>query len=178
MTDTDTDTDTQLQETPNQEEQVTPNQQGEGTPNQQGEGTQNQQGEGQDQQDEGVIKKKSYNESMDKVDTYIEQQKNKVEETWCKLNKTIKLQKIKEYVARIEVDKTKNSVMLEFLRDCLDKKKLLRVKDVVFDKTTGTIQNIPSLIYTNGRYTLKNMDTKHVSTMKSLPKKKTTLSNK
>ena len=60
-----------------------------------------------------------------------------------------------------------------FFKDSLDKKKLCRVKDVIYDKINGIIKEIPSLTYTksNKHFTLKNMD-KRVSTLKSLAPKK------
>ena len=60
-----------------------------------------------------------------------------------------------------------------FLKDCLDRKRLQRVKDVEYDKLTGEVKMIPSLTYVKGtkHFTLKNMD-KRVSTLKSLPPKK------
>ena len=59
------------------------------------------------------------------------------------------------------------------MKDCLDRKRLQRVKDVIYDKTTGTIKDIPSLVYNKAskNYTLKN-ETKRVSTLKSLAQKK------
>ena len=63
--------------------------------------------------------------------------------------------------------------MLSFLKDCIDRKKLQRVKDVIYDKEIGTIKEIPSLCYvkSNKHFTLKNLD-KRVSTLKSLAPKK------
>ena len=56
-----------------------------------------------------------------------------------------------------------------------------RVKDVIYDKINGTIKEIPALSYTkiNKHFTLKNID-KRISTLKSLPVKKTqgTIKNK
>lgn len=117
------------------------------------------------------------------LDKFLENEKNNnVAEPWCKLNKTIKTKKLLEYV---EIYKTENSLndeesglMIRFLKDCLDKKKLQRVKDVVYDKETGIITSIPALCYTklNKHFTLKNID-KRVSTLKSLaPKKNTSVS--
>jgi hypothetical protein len=59
------------------------------------------------------------------------------------------------------------------LKDSLDKKKLSKVKDVVYDKDTGLIKEIPALTYTKAtkHFTLKNID-KRVSTLKSLAPKK------
>jgi hypothetical protein len=63
--------------------------------------------------------------------------------------------------------------MISFLKDCLDKKKLSRVKDVIYDKEKGIVKDIPALTYTksNKHFTLKNLD-KRVSTLKSLAPKK------
>ena len=56
-----------------------------------------------------------------------------------------------------------------------------RVKDVIYDKTTGQIKEIPALSYTksNKHFTLKNLE-KRVSTLKSLAPKKAhgTIKNK
>ena len=61
-----------------------------------------------------------------------------------------------------------------FFKDCLDRKKLQRVKDVNYDKVLGEIKDIPALFYnkTNKHFTLKNMDNR-ISTFKSLPARKT-----
>jgi hypothetical protein len=66
-----------------------------------------------------------------------------------------------------------SKALLVFLKDCLDKKKLARVKDVIYDKVTGIIKDIPALVYTksNKHFTLKNID-KRISTLKSLAPKK------
>ena len=64
-------------------------------------------------------------------------------------------------------------MLISFFKDCLDRKKFQRVKDVIYDKTTGLIKEIPALSYikTTKHFTLKNID-KRVSTQKSLPTKK------
>jgi len=113
------------------------------------------------------------------LDKFLENEKNNnSNEPWCKLNKTIKTKKLQDYV---EVYKTKNDLNNEesellflFLKDCIDRKKLQRVKDVIYDKENGTIKEIPALHYikSNKHFTLKNID-KRVSTLKSLAPKKT-----
>jgi hypothetical protein len=115
---------------------------------------------------------------LSNLDKFLENEKNNnVNEPWCKLNKTIKTKKIQEYV---EFYKSKNNLTNEegdllftFLKDCIDRKKLQRVKDVVYDKENGNIKDIPTLCYikTNKHFTLKNVD-KRVSTLKSLAPKK------
>ena len=64
--------------------------------------------------------------------------------------------------------------LINFFKDCLDRKKLQRVKDVTYNKDTGEIKDVPALYYNKptNHFTLKNLD-KRVSTLKGLtPKKK------
>ena len=112
------------------------------------------------------------------LEKFLEDEKiNNSNEPWCKLNKTIKTKKLIEYVEiykkekNLDENEAKNLVI--FFKDSLDKKKLCRVKDVIYDKINGIIKEIPSLTYTksNKHFTLKNMD-KRVSKLKSLAPKK------
>ena len=122
--------------------------------------------------------KSSSSNDLSNLDKFLENEKNNnVNEPWCKLNKTIKTKKIQEYV---EIYKEQNKLndeegrnLFSFLKDCIDRKKLQRVKDVIYDKDTGNIKEIPSLCYVKSskHFTLKNID-KRVSTLKSLAPKK------
>lgn len=115
---------------------------------------------------------------LSNLDKFLENEKNNnINEPWCKLNKTIKTKKIQEY---IEIYKQENNlndeesgILFSFLKDCIDRKKLQRVKDVLYDKENGNIREIPTLCYvkSNKHFTLKNID-KRVSTLKSLAPKK------
>lgn len=112
------------------------------------------------------------------LDKFLENEKNNnVNEPWCKLNKTIKTKKIIEFIETYKVEKKLDQEetlnLTKFLKDCLDKKKLCRVKDVTYDKITGVVKDIPALLYTksNKHFTLKNVD-KRISTLKSLAVKK------
>jgi hypothetical protein len=71
-------------------------------------------------------------------------------------------------------DKDK-SFLQDFLLYCLEQKKLIKTKDVVYDKVTGTITSIPCLLYTptlTKKFTLKRCE-KRPSTLSSLaPKSK------
>jgi hypothetical protein len=115
---------------------------------------------------------------LSNLDKFLESEKiNNSNEPWCKLNKTIKSRKLIEFVnlykEQQNLDEDESTVLTAFLKNSLDKKKLLRVKDVIYDKDSGTIKEIPALIYTkaNKHFTLKNVD-KRVSTLKSLSLKK------
>ena len=133
-----------------------------------------------------LIETKSSND-LSNLDTFLnEEMKNNEAEPWCKLNKTIKIQKMIEFVENYTTENVLNheesQLLINFLKDCLDKKKLLRVKDVVYDKIKGSITEIPSLVYNKPvkHFTLKNMDKQRVSTLKSLSVKKSncTIRNK
>jgi len=99
------------------------------------------------------------------------------DQPWSKLDKIIKTKKIMAYTEKfaeenlLSLSEKQNLVI--FLKDCLDRKKLQRIKDVEYDKTIGEIKSIPALQYTKltKHFTLKNLD-KRVSTLKSLPPKK------
>ena len=115
---------------------------------------------------------------LSSLEKFLEAEKiNNSNEPWCKLNKTIKTKKLLEYVEiyskEKKFDEEEIKIFTTFLKDSLDKKKLSRVKDVIYDKNTGIIKEIPALTYTksNKHFTLKNMD-KRVSTLKSLAPKK------
>lgn len=133
------------------------------------------------------LKETKSSNDISNLEKFLENEKNvNVNEPWCKLNKTIKTKKLQDYV---EIYKNKNNLsteesnmLLAFLKDSLDRKKLARVKDVIYDKETGIIKDIPALFYVKSskHFTLKNID-KRVSTLKSLAPKKSghgTIKNK
>jgi len=132
-----------------------------------------------------VTETKSSND-LSNLDKFLEAEKiNNSNEPWCKLNKTIKTKKLLEFVEiyskekNLEEDEKKGLTV--FLKDSIDKKKLSRVKDVIYDKVNGVVKEIPALLYTksNKHFTLKNID-KRISTLKSLAPKKShgTIKNK
>jgi len=132
------------------------------------------------------LKETKSENDLSNLDKFLESEKNNnVNEPWCKLNKTIKTKKIFEFIEKYKseknLDQEEEKLLTAFLKDCLDRKKLQRVKDVVYDKTNGIIKEIPALYYTkaNKHFTLKNID-KRVSTLKSLAPKKAqgTIKNK
>jgi hypothetical protein len=113
------------------------------------------------------------------LDKFLENEKiNNSNEPWSKLDKTAKIKKLTLFADNYKNDNnlTINEYenLLQFFRDCLDRKKLQRVKDVNYNKDTGEIKDIPALHYNKllNHFTLKNID-KRVSTLKGLtPKKK------
>ena len=117
--------------------------------------------------------------NLSNLDKFLENEKiTNSNEPWSKLDKTAKLKKLTIYAENYKItnnlcDEEYNGLIV-FFRDCLDKKKLQRVKDVVYDKDTGDIKEIPALCFNKPtkHFTLKNID-KRVSTSRGLaPKKK------
>jgi septum formation inhibitor MinC len=107
----------------------------------------------------------------------LEKDQNKME-TWNKLDKALKRQKLHAYaehygqeqsMAVREVKKLKS-----FFSDCLDKGKLTRTKDVSYNKEKREIEDIPALVYTapTHHFSLRNTDAKYVSTLKSMTPKR------
>jgi hypothetical protein len=116
--------------------------------------------------------------SLNNLEELLETERNENDcDNWIKLNKTTKLKKLIAYADKyssennLNVDEYEKLVL--FFKDCLDKKKLQRVKDVEYNKDTGDIISIQSLIYNknNHNFTLKNTY-KKVLTVKSLSSQK------
>jgi len=112
------------------------------------------------------------------IESFLEKEKtmNK-KQHWSKLSKLTKKNKIMDYC--VEYSKKNNlneNEIIElkaFLLKSLDRKKLQRVKDVIYDVENQIIINIPTLTINKqtNKYTLKNLD-KKVSTLKSLAPRK------
>jgi hypothetical protein len=84
-----------------------------------------------------------------------------------------------KYKIEKELTEEENQTLITFLKECLDKKKLQRIKDIIYDRENGEVKEIPALFFnkSNKHFTLKNMD-KRVSTLKSLPQKKVRITAK
>ena len=106
-----------------------------------------------------------------------EKQKNKAD-PWNKLDKTVKIQKLHIFAEKygkehgLPVKEIKS--LKQFFVSCLEKAKLQKTKDVVYDKEKRELISIPALHFNteNHSFTLKNMDAKRVSTLKSLTPKR------
>jgi hypothetical protein len=118
------------------------------------------------------------------MDELLEKEKmrNKTE-VWVKLDKTIKIQKLHQFAEKYGKDHnlpTKDIKSLKaFFIDCLEKNKLNKIKDVNYNKETQDIISIPALHFnqSNRSFTLKIVDNKRVSTLKSLTPKRITEKN-
>ena len=121
----------------------------------------------------------SFKEKEENVDHILENeiQQNK-NETWNKLNKTTKIQKLHEYADKYGIEHRYSGedtqALKQFFVESLERGKLLKTKEVNYNKTTQQIIDIQGLHYhTNThKFTLRIIDAKRVSTLKSLTPKR------
>jgi hypothetical protein len=118
------------------------------------------------------------------IDSLLEKEKlHNKSEAWNKLDKTIKIQKLHIFAEKYGKENNlpvKDIKSLKaFFIDCLEKNKLQKTKDVNYDKEKREIISIPALFFnvSNRNFTLKILDAKRVSTLKSLTPKRTLLNN-
>jgi len=122
-----------------------------------------------------------YNEEMNTntIDQLLENEKihNKTE-TWNRIDKTVKTQKLHEFAERYGKEHglpAKDIKGLKtFFSESLSKNKLQKTKEVLYDKDRQIITGVPALTFhpTNRNFTLRILDAKRVSTIKSLTPKK------
>lgn len=116
---------------------------------------------------------------MNAIDQMLETEKNNNRtESWNKLNKTVKIQKLHSFAEKygreegLPVKEVKH--LKTFFVECLEKNKLLKTKEVVYDRELRDITSIPALSFNveKKNFTLRNLDAKRVSTLKSLTPKR------
>tara|TARA_B100001059_G_C17371484_1_gene349935 strand:- start:16 stop:495 length:480 start_codon:yes stop_codon:yes gene_type:complete len=125
-----------------------------------------------------IEEKQEIVENLSNMDSFLEHEKKNISnEPWTKLDKTTKLMKFNDFVNNYTIEQeyselNKNELM-NFLSTTLDSKRLLKAKEVIYNKENGKITSIPSLVYNNTskKFTLKRCD-KRPSTLKSLAPKK------
>lgn len=137
--------------------------------------------------------------SISHIDSYLENERaiNNTE-PWGKLDKTVKISKLvafaKTYVDANGLPESESANLVTFLITCIDHKKIVKTKDVIYDKNTGKIISIPVLTHiassasaadastiisaATTKFTLRRCD-KRQSTLKSLsiPKRKINIDN-
>ena len=116
---------------------------------------------------------------VNNINDFLEKEKQThTNELWSKLDKTIKMQKIRVFVENYatinNLTAKESKTLLSFLATGLDQKRLSKAKDVIYDRETGIIKSIPCLLFNqiNRKFTLKRCE-KRQSTLKSLPPKRT-----
>jgi len=122
--------------------------------------------------------------NMNAIDALLEteKQKNKCD-SWNKLDKTVKTQKLHAFAEKYGKEHNYPAKDVKSLKtffvSCLEKAKLQKTKDVVYDKDSGEITSIPALFFNSmsHTFTLKIVDSKRVSTLKSLTPKRVSEKN-
>lgn len=123
--------------------------------------------------------------TLKNIDSFLDRERahNKTE-TWVKLDKNVKRQVLHSYAEKYgkeyNMPVKEIKVLKSFFNTCLEKNKLNRTKDVVYNRDTQIITSIPGLFFNKNskNYTIRANDSKRVSTLKSLaPKKKTNEEN-
>ena len=117
---------------------------------------------------------KEFTTNKSDIDTILTNETNQNKcEPWSKLIKTAKIQKLIYYAEqKSDEQELSDSEVLAFkkyLIACLERKRLVSVKDVIYDNENGVIKSIPCLTFNASirKYTLKRSD-KRASTLKSL----------
>lgn len=118
--------------------------------------------------------------SINKLDLLLEKEKmtNKSEQ-WNKIDKTVKTQLLHSFAEKYGNDNKLPAKEIKnlklFFSDCLNKGKLQKNKDVNYCRDNQQILSIPSLFFNSEKknFTLRIMDNKRVSTLKSLTPKRT-----
>ena len=125
------------------------------------------------------------NTDLSQVELFLEnEKKNNRCEPWNKLDKTVKIQKLHAFAEKYGKDNglpvKEIKSLKQFFIGCLEKQKLQKTKDVVYDKEKKELVSIPALHFNSDshNFTLKNMDAKRVSTIKSLTPKRISEKNK
>lgn len=113
-----------------------------------------------------------------KITNFLEKDMNANQKViWSKLDKTQKIIKLEIYIEILRKNYNLNQDEVKSCRNylikCLDRKNLVKTKEVVYDKDNGIIKNIPNLVFdVKTRSFILKKDDKHVSTIKSLPNDK------
>jgi len=134
----------------------------------------------------------SATDSISNVEKYLDHERSrKTTDLWGKLDKTVKLTKLnafaQKYISDNGLPESELTQLVTFLTTCIDHKKIVKTKDVVYDKVTGMIISIPILTHVNSgsssslslslpttsgpspvKFTLRRCE-KRPSTLKSLP---------
>ena len=119
------------------------------------------------------------------LDKFFEDNKlHNLNDNWTKMDNSNKIKKLNKFAEKYIEDNQLTeelSKLTSFFKESIDQNQLMRVKDVVYDKNTKEIKDIPSLYYniTNKTFYLKT-DKNRLHTLKSLPpvKIRGTLKNK
>lgn len=118
-------------------------------------------------------------ENINNIEFFLNKEKDQNKnKPWNKIGKTKKIKIInnfiKSYTKKHKLDKNKSVSLKTFLHNCVERKKLQKIKDVNYNKEKEVIIDIPNLNYSEktNKFYIKKSE-KKMSTLKHLaPKSK------
>jgi hypothetical protein len=115
----------------------------------------------------------------EKVETFLLNE-HKANRSWSQLDKISRIERLNNYADKVGIERNMDEQSIielkTYFKTLVDKKKLLRSKEVIYDKKTDTVTDVPLVIIReNGKkykYSLKRVDNRQ-STLKNLaPRRK------
>tara|TARA_B100000886_G_scaffold336200_1_gene294513 strand:- start:6466 stop:6939 length:474 start_codon:yes stop_codon:yes gene_type:complete len=118
------------------------------------------------------IKEETKDIKNDKINDFLDEEtKLNNKDIWTKLNKTIRIKLLYEYAEvygkENELSNLQIKSLKQYLKNCLERKQLQNVKDVLYNKEEQKIVSIPNLNMKDKKFTLKRSE-RRPSTLKSL----------
>lgn len=115
-------------------------------------------------------------ECSEQIDDFLNKEKelNK-NKPWNKLSKASRLKKLMTYasyyIEKNKLDNLQEKKLKTYLLDALDRRKLQKIKDVVYNIETGIIEDIPKLIFMKDKKKFTIKREKKSNTLNNLPPK-------
>ena len=133
---------------------------------------------------QSMLLKRNSNIASERLETYDvskylsqeQEGKGNRQKPWNKLEKSTKLIKIYDYIKdfsnKFNLSEIENIELKKYMRLCLERKKLQRKKDVIYESVLGIIKDIPGLSFNIKKrvFQLRKID-KKVSTLKKIANK-------
>jgi hypothetical protein len=126
----------------------------------------------------------SNKQNSDDIEQFLTNEKqNSYYKPWNKLGNHIKIKILTQYIETLceEMNYTdeQKKDLLQYIKTCIHRKKLSKIKEVDYDKEKGIINNIPSLTFDKNRqkFTLKTTEKKN-SSLKGLAPPRRNKTNK
>tara|TARA_B000000557_G_C20593662_1_gene366658 strand:- start:111 stop:542 length:432 start_codon:yes stop_codon:yes gene_type:complete len=94
---------------------------------------------------------------------------------WNKLAKNVKIKLLKDfsetYCDEKKYNETIKKNLINYLLKCLERKKLTKVKEIIYDSSSNNIKSIPMLTFDNikNKFTLRSQSEKKKNTIKNKP---------
>lgn len=109
---------------------------------------------------------------LEQLEKFQEQcSRNTKKQSWSRLDVSSKRTKLKKYAEQYGKNKnlTKNQIsnLKKFLVKSIQRKHFTKVKDVEYDKDTGEVLSLPSLVY-DGDFSIKRQEDDNSCSLKNL----------